>query len=132
MVVYVLPIDVEKFQKKEIDAAVCEAKIKALKLTTKNIDPLYREEAEKVWVRASAGAPEMPVEDSIIVVDPELGFTAEDIADDFSFGNGTTVGGVRLKDGKWVICGFVVFDHTHKGMVDGKLIALKKIFKGTL
>lgn len=126
MAVYIFPID----QSKRPDAKVFKDKIKTLTLTPKNTDPFYREEARKVWVRAGAELPEIPIKDSIIVVDPALGFTATDIADDFSFGNGTTVGGVRLKDERWVDCGFVVFDHADKAKADGMLTALRNIFKG--
>lgn len=126
MVVYIFKIDLEK----KPNAGVFEEKIKALPLTSKNVDPFYREEARKVWVRVSVDAPEMPIKDSIIVVDPELGFTALDIVDDFSFGNGTTVGGVRLKDGRWVDCGFVVFDHADNAKANRLLPTLRNIFKG--
>jgi hypothetical protein len=151
IVVYVFPIDVEKVRRMELDAGKCEEKVKALGLTPKNVDPTWREEAKTVKrLRAKAGRnlpedwvqrwllgrispediEEVDEQPSIIVVDPELGFRAEDIAEDFSFGNGCTIGGVRLKDGRWVECGFVVLDHADKAKADELLPALKKIFKG--
>jgi len=130
MVVYIFPIDLDMVMTGELGADVVDDKIKALGLTVKNIDPLYREEARKVWVKPSPDAEEVPTKDSIIVVDPDLGFTADDIADDFSFGNGTTVGGVRLKDDRWIPCGFTVFDHADMGRVDTLRDQLKMIFKG--
>ena len=67
----------------------------------------------------------------MIIVDSSLSFQADDIAEDFSFGNGTTIGAVRLKTGEWVQCGWVVFDHADKSRVDAKLTNLKNIFKGS-
>jgi hypothetical protein len=89
LVVFIFPIDTEKVKKGEISAGKCEEKIKAKGFTIKNADPNYREEARKVWYRQPDGS-EMSTLGSIIVVDDELGFKSEDIADDFSFGNGTT------------------------------------------
>jgi hypothetical protein len=151
IVVYVFPIDVEKVRQMELDAGKCEEKVKALGLTPKNVDPTYREEARKVkrlrhklgdkapanWVQLylQGRIPPSQIEEveedrSIIIVDPELGFKAEDIADDFSFGNGTTLGGVRLKDGSWIPCGFIVFDHKDKPLADTQKEKLRNIFKG--
>jgi len=151
MAVYIFPVDLEKVAQKKIDAGICESKIKALGLQPMNADPTYREEARKVkrlrhklgsnappnWVQEYMHGrippdlvEEVDEEDSIIIVDPELGFKAEDIADDFSFGNGTTIGGVRLKDGRWVPCGFVVFDHRDRGRVNAVRDRLKNIFMG--
>jgi len=151
MVVYVFPIDLNKVRQGELRAGNVEEKIKALGLKTKNDDPTYRETARKVkrlrpktgkelpqdwvqrWLRGEISpedVEEVDEKDSIIVVDEELGFKAEDIVEDFSFGNGTTIGGVRLKDGRWIPCGFVVFDHADKAKADGLKTALKKHFQG--
>jgi hypothetical protein len=151
IVVYIFPIDVEKANRFEIDAGKCEEKIKALGLQPRNIDPTYREEARKVkrlrhklgdkapanWVQLhhQGRIPPSQIEEvgedqSIIIVDLELGIKAEDIADDFSFGNGTTIGGVRLKDGRWIPCGFVVFSHEDRKKADAVIDKLKDIFMG--
>jgi len=150
MVVYIFPVDVGKVNRLELDAGLCESRIRGLGLQPVS-DPTYREEARKVkrirhklggkappnWVQLYLQGrippdqvEEVDEDDSIIVVDPELPFKAEDIADDFSFGNGTTIGGVRLKDGTWVDCGFVVFDHKDRAKVDKVIDRLKDIFMG--
>jgi hypothetical protein len=151
IVVYAFPIDVEKVRRMELDAGKCEEKVKALGLQPKNVDPTYREEARKVkrlhhklgdeapanWVQLyfqgripPSQIEEVEEDQSIIIVDPELGFKAEDIAGDFSFGNGTTIGGVRLKDGRWIPCGFVVFSHEDRKKADTVIDKLKDIFMG--
>jgi hypothetical protein len=129
MVVYIFPIDIEKTEQRRMDARICEEKIKVLGLQPMNIDPTYREETKKVK-RKLANGTEVDEKDSIVIVDPELGFKASDIVDDFSFGNGVTIGGVRLKNGRWVSCGFVVFDHADKTHVDNLITIIKNIFRG--
>ncbi|MEM2352450.1 MAG: hypothetical protein QXT26_08600 [Thermoproteota archaeon] len=131
MVVYVFPVDVEKVRRREVDAGKCDEKIRALGLKTMSYDPTYREEARKVK-RLQPDGTELDEKDSIIVVDPELGFKADDIVDDFSFGNGVTIGGVKLKDGRFIPCGFVVFDHMDKAKADKFISSLKSIFMETL
>lgn len=129
MVVYIFPVDVEKVMRREVDATKCDEKIRNLGLRTMNHDPTYREEARKIK-RLKPDRREVDEGDSIIIVDPELGFKAEDIVDDFSFGNGVTVGGVMLKDGKFIPCGFVVFNHSDKANADRFVSQLKNIFMG--
>ena len=124
MAVYIFPIDDAKARTKEINPLNIEAGIDTLALTViKDIKPTYRETTKKVYEN------EVEKGSSLIIVDPSLPFKASDIADDFSFGNGTTIGAVRLKTGEWIQCGFVVFDHADKSKVDAKLTTLKNLFK---
>ena len=125
MAVYIFPIDDAKARTKEINPLGIEAALSALALTViKEIKPSYRETAKRIL------EDEVDEGSSIIVVDSSLSFEAGDIAEDFSFGNGTTIGAVRLKTGVWVQCGWIVFDHADKTKVDAKLTTLKNIFKG--
>jgi len=124
LAVYIFPIDDAKARTKEINPLNIEAGIDTLALTViKDIKPTYRETTKKVYEN------EVEKGSSLIIVDPSLPFKASDIADDFSFGNGTTIGAVRLKTGEWIQCGFVVFDHADKSKVDAKLTTLKNLFK---
>jgi len=123
--VYIFPLDETKVQAKTLDAGIAEVAVKALDLAIiKDMKPTYRETAKKVF------EDEVEKGSSMIIVDSSLSFKADDIAEDFSFGNGTTMGAVRLKTGEWVQCGWVVFDHADKTKVDAKLTNLKNIFKG--
>ncbi|MEM1540992.1 MAG: hypothetical protein QXJ07_06425 [Candidatus Bathyarchaeia archaeon] len=131
MVVYIFPVDVGKVGRREIDAAECDRKIRSLGLRTMSYDPTYREEARKVK-RLQPDGREVDEGDSIIIVDPELGFKAEDIVDDFSFGNGVTIGGVMLKDGRFVPCGFMVLSHVDKANADRFIPQLKNVFMGLI
>jgi len=125
MAVYVFAVNSAKIQSLEINAGNVDAAVKALDLTiVRDVKDTYRETAKKVF------EDEVEKGSSIIIVDSSLSFKADDIAEDFSFGNGTTIGAVRLKTGEWAVCGWVVFDHADKSEVDGKLTALKNIFKG--
>ena len=125
MAVYIFPIDEAKARTKELNPGDIETAISALALTViKEIKPSYRETAKRIL------EDEVDKGTSMIIVDPSLSFKADEIAEDFSFGNGTTIGAVRLKSGEWVVCGWIVFDHADKSKVDGKLAALKDIFKG--
>ena len=124
MAVYIFPIDDAKARTREINPLSIEAALSALELTViKAIKPSYRETAKRIL------EDEVDKGTSMIVVDSSLSFEADDIAEDFSFGNGTTIGAVRLKTGEWVQCGWIVFDHAAKSKVDTKLTQLKSIFK---
>ena len=124
MAVYIFPVDATKIQSEHVNAGNVDAAVKALDLTiVRDLKNTYRETAKKIY------EDEVEKGSSMIIVDPSLSFEADDIADDFSFGNGTTIGAVRLKSGEWVQCGWSVFDHADKSEVDAKLTALKKIFK---
>jgi len=125
LAVYIFPIDAAKASTKEINPGNIETEISALTLTVvKDVKPTYRESAKKIY------EDEVEKGNSMIIADPSLPFKAGDIAEDFSFGNGTTIGAVRLKSGEWAVCGWVVFDHADKTKVDAKLTNLKNIFKG--
>ena len=125
MAVYIFLIDEAKARTRELNVGNVEAAITTLALTVvKDVKPTYRESAEKIY------EDEVEKGNSMIIVDPSLSFKVDDIVEDFSFGNGTTIGAVRLKTGEWAVCGWVVFDHADKSKVDGKLTALKNIFKG--
>ena len=63
------------------------------------------------------------------MIDSELDFVFEDIPDNWSFGNGTSIGSILLKDGRKIGCGWIVFDHAAKAAADGLLKALRNIFK---
>lgn len=68
----------------------------------------------------------VPVE---IYVDSALPFTADDIDDNFSFGNGCSSGSVKLKTGKWEQCCFFVIDGKNKNKFDSKINQIKDVFK---
>jgi len=124
LAVYILPIDDAKARTKEINPLSIESAISTSALTViKDVKPTYRESAKKIY------EDEVEKGNSMIIVDPSLSFEASEIADDFSFGNGTTIGAVRLKTGVWIQCGWIVFDHADKSEVDAKLTTLKNIFK---
>jgi len=125
MAVYIFPVDPAKIQTLEVNAGNVEADVKALDLTiVRDLKNTYRETAKKIF------EDEVEKGSSLVIVDSSLSFEADDIAEDFSFGNGTTIGAVRLKTGEWAVCGWSVFDHADKSEVDAKLTALKNIFKG--
>ncbi|MCK4424841.1 hypothetical protein KAU93_04075 [Candidatus Bathyarchaeota archaeon] len=127
MAVYIFPVDAAEINKEEpsLHAGTIEVAVKALDLAiVRDAKPDYRETTKKVFEA------EVDKGSSLVIVDSSLPFKAADIDDDFSFGNGTTVGSVRLKTGEWIQCGWSVFDHADKSKVDAKLTALKNIFKG--
>jgi hypothetical protein len=124
MAVFIFPVNAAKVQALQIEAGVVDAAVKALDLTIiRDVKSTYRETATKYY------EDEIAKGSSMIIVDPSLSFEADDIAEDFSFGNGTTIGAVRLKTGEWVQCGWVVFQHADKSEVDAKLPQLRNIFK---
>jgi hypothetical protein len=124
MAVYIFPVNAAKAASLEINAGIVDAAVKALDLTiVRDVKNTYREAATKYY------EDEVEKGSSMIIVDSSLSFEADDIAEDFSFGNGTSVGAVRLKTGEWVQCGWVVFQHADKSAVDAKLTQLKNIFK---
>jgi hypothetical protein len=123
MAVYIFPVNAPKVQALQIEAGIVDAAVKALDLTiVRDVKNTYRETALKVY------EDEVEKGDSMIIVDSSLSFDADDIAPDFSFGNGVSIGAVRLKTDQWVQCSWVVFDHAEKSAVDAKLTDLKKIF----
>jgi hypothetical protein len=123
MAVYVFPVNAAKAASLEINAGIVDAAVKALDLTIiRDVKGTYRETATKYY------EDEVEKGNSLIIVDSSLPFEADDIAPDFSFGNGTTIGAVRLKTGQWIQCGWVVFKHADKTEVDAKLPQLKNIF----
>jgi hypothetical protein len=153
MVVYIFPVDYEKVKHGEIDAGVVDAKIRSLGITPKNVDPTWRETANTVkrirprrgkvlpenWVQlytygliGEEYIEEVDEAPSIIIVDQNLGFTSDDIPDDQSFGNGVSIGGIVLKDGRYVECGWVVFDHADREKADKLLSRIRDIFMGKL
>ena len=126
MAVYIFPVDAAKIESEEVHAGTLEVAVKALDLTVvKDVKSEYRETAKKVFEN------EVQKGSSMIIVDSSLPFKAADIDDDFSFGNGTTVGAVRLKTGEVIECGWIVFAHADKSKVDAKLTNLRNIFKGS-
>lgn len=56
-------------------------------------------------LRAEKGAP-----DTTVIVAPGLDFSAADVRPGWSFGNGVTIGGLGLADGRSVLCCWVVMD----------------------
>lgn len=123
MAVYIFPVDAAKIEKEELHAGNVEAAVQALELAiVRDAKSDYRETAKKVFEG------EVDKGSSLIIVDSSLSFKADDMEEDFSFGNGTTMGAVRLKTGEMVECGWIVFDHADKSAVDAKLPQLKNIF----
>ena len=58
-------------------------------------------------------------------IDPSLGFTENDIPDKASFGNGTSSGSIRLKDGLDVECTFFVVDKIDETAFNSKISQIK-------
>ena len=127
MAVYIFAVDLAEITKEEpsLHAGNVEAAVKTLELAiVKDAKPDYRETTKKVFEG------EVDKGSSLIIVDSSLPFKAADVEEDFSFGNGTTIGAVKLKTGQLVECGWIVVDHADKTKVDAKLTNLKNIFKG--
>ena len=121
------------------DAGVVQRGLAALGHTPKNNDPLYREgKGGKFKARglALAGQP-APIEDRLgaanIWVHPSLPFTAADIADEWSFGNGVTCGGIGIKSGplagQTVPCAWVVVDDADEQAVKSKVTQIQQLFQ---
>ena len=129
MAVFIFPIDVIKLISGQLDAGIVEKKVKALGIKPKNDDHTYREAKNGVY--KLTGNTEVREDDPIIVVDPDLGFTPDDIPDWWSFGNGITIGAITLKDGRTVPCGWIVVDHAEKDKIKKVKDKLKRIFMGS-
>ena len=124
MVVYIFPSD------ETLDVLDFTAKFNARGLTIMTHQGRnYNEGTTKIYKRLEDGTEEI-IGDSIIKVDEELGFEAEDIVDDWRFGNGTTIGQILLKDKRIIKCGWVVIDHANINAANGMIVALRNIFKG--
>lgn len=80
--------------------------------------------ANKVKGRGQEVKQNIPIS---IHVDPSLSFTAENIAEDHSFGNTCSSGAVRLKDGTWKACTFFVVDTANEDSFNSKIAQLKTI-----
>ena len=119
------------------DAGIVYEKIKALGLyALTDVDPIYRKLAYGPYNVSNIDLRIWYINickrsfDVVTIVDPELNFTAEDIADDFCFGNGVAIGGVNLKDGTWRDCGFIVLDQRDKAKAEALWEEMKAIFLG--
>lgn len=126
MAVYIFPVD------PDLDVQDIQSQVKARGLTVlSNQGMTYREGKDKVYSGSLENGKivETIVKDSAIFIDSELPFTLTEIKDDFSFGNGTTIAAVSLKNGTRVKCGWVVIDHANIAAANGMLTALKNIFK---
>jgi len=111
------------------DAMVCEQAFKKLhaKFKTGNDDPTYREGKDGVF-RLNPDKTETKFGDTEIWIDPALGFGVEDIPDDWSFGNGTTVGSIILKDEREIVCAWIVVPNEITDMIKADIDKIRKIF----
>lgn len=123
MAVYIFPVDWNL----DVHDIHDRVKGKGLKIMVDSYHE-YREEKGKIYKGLEDGIEET-IGDSEIFVDSELPFITDDIVDYWSFGNGTTKGSIRLKDGRSIKCGWVVIDHADVNVANGMLTALKDIFK---
>jgi len=123
MPIFMLPCGKDK------DSMICETAFKTLhaKFKTKNDDLTYREAKDGVFSIQPDGT-ERRVKDVEIWIDPTLGFGLEDIPDDWSFGNGTTVGSLSLKDEREIMCAWIVVSDDIKDLIKTNIEKIKKIF----
>jgi len=115
MTVYIFPVA-------RISPIAIQGGLNALGITVK-----CQEEAE----RTSPSWNETPKDPrNKIVVDRELHFSANDIIEDFQFGNGTTVGFIPLKDGRIIRCAWFVVDPGYESSVEANLDEIRNVCKG--
>jgi len=124
MPVFIFPIAKGK------DAMICEVAFKKLdgKFKTKNDDLSYREGMDGVFALQPDGT-EKVVDYAEIWVHGELAFEPKDIMDGWSFGNGTTIGALTLKDGRQVSCAWIVISKDLVNLIVEKTGDVEKIFK---
>jgi len=114
MTVYIFPVGV-------ISASTIQDELNKLGITVK-----CQEDAE----RRSPSWNETPKSPrNKIVIDPELPFSLNEIAEDFSFGNGVSVGTILLKDGRTIPCAWIVVDPRYEGIVEANLDKIKEVCK---
>ena len=123
------------------DAGIVQRGLSALGCKCKNDDPLYRETKEsRLKSRALvlfAGSRADPIEVRLgaatIWVHPSLGFTKDQIRDNWSFGNGVTCGGISIQSGplagQVVPCAWIVVDDADGPAVLAKAAQIGQLFQ---
>ena len=109
------------------DAGVIQSEIETL--AGKQLEHSELKETRKEVLYKKAVKDSLAVKDNTektsFYIDPSLGFTENDIPDKASFGNGTSSGSIRLKDGSDVECTFFVVDKIDEAAFNSKVAQIK-------
>lgn len=109
-------------------ASIVQAALESVGVQNKRADPLFRQEKARV-MRWDPLARRENQSASLIIVDHALPFTAADVREDWSFGNGVMMGGILLRNGVFAPCGSIVVDDADVAAVQARLADVKGAFR---
>jgi len=103
-----------------------EGRLSTMAIVSQKDNRTYQEKVRGIFdLSISEKDPVAPAEIHII----DLPFGVEDVPEEWSFGNGTTIGEMTLKDGRKFECGWIVVDGSNRDKIMGSLAQVKLIFK---